>query len=103
MTPYRYFRDKDAIVAAVRTAALDSFSEALEQAACSSGSARRRGRAVGEAYIRFALDHPDRYRLMPDALHYAPGRFPDLSRPKRPSRRQLPRPIANPSPQDPLT
>src|SRR3546814_2400228 len=27
MTPYRYFRDKDAIVAAVRTAALDSRSE----------------------------------------------------------------------------
>src|SRR3546814_7213197 len=31
MTPYRYFRDKDAIVAAVRTAALDSFSEAQEK------------------------------------------------------------------------
>lgn len=89
MTPYRYFRDKDEIVAAVRTAALDSFSAALETAARSGGSARRRGRAVGEAYIRFALDNPDRYRLMHDALQCDPGSFPDLARAQARSRRTL--------------
>ncbi|WP_341703423.1 TetR/AcrR family transcriptional regulator [Ferrovibrio sp.] len=89
MTPYRYFRDKDAIVAAVRTAALDSFAEALETAARSEGSARRRGRAVGEAYIRFALDNPDRYRLMHEALQCDPGAFPDLARAQARSRRTL--------------
>jgi AcrR family transcriptional regulator len=29
MTPYRYFKDKDEILAAVRAAAFDRFSEAL--------------------------------------------------------------------------
>ena len=32
MTPYRYFEDKDAILAAVRTRAFDRFAEALELA-----------------------------------------------------------------------
>jgi len=30
MTPYRYFRDKDEILAAVRASAFDRFSDALE-------------------------------------------------------------------------
>jgi len=79
MTPYRYFRDKDEIVAAVRTRALNQFAGALELAAKSSGSARQRGRAVGEAYIRFALDNPDRYRLMHEALQSDPAAYPDLA------------------------
>ena len=33
MTPYRYFRNKDEILAAVRTAAFDRFAAALEEAA----------------------------------------------------------------------
>ena len=32
MTPYRYFRNKDEILAAVRTAAFDRFAAALEEA-----------------------------------------------------------------------
>lgn len=80
MTPYRYFRDKDEIVATVRARALDQFAGALEQAAKTGGSARRRGRAVGEAYIRFALDNPDRYRLMHEALQCDPASYPDLAR-----------------------
>ena len=31
MTPYRYFRDKDAILAAVRAAAFDRFAAALRR------------------------------------------------------------------------
>jgi len=89
MTPYRYFRDKDEIVAVVRAAALDSFAEALETAARSSGSARKRGRAVGAAYIRFALDNPDRYRLMHEAMQCDPGTFPDLARAQARSRRTM--------------
>jgi AcrR family transcriptional regulator len=30
MTPYRYFKDKDAILAAVRTRAFNHFAEAME-------------------------------------------------------------------------
>ncbi len=89
MTPYRYFRDKDEIVAVVRTAALDRFAEALEQAAKTRGNARQRGRAVGEAYIRFALDNPDTYRLMFDPMQPDPARFPDLARAQARSRRTM--------------
>jgi AcrR family transcriptional regulator len=32
MTPYRYFKDKEAILAAVRTRAFDRHAEALERA-----------------------------------------------------------------------
>ena len=32
MTPYRYFRDKDEIIDAVRTSAYDRFADALEAA-----------------------------------------------------------------------
>lgn len=89
MTPYRYFRDKDEIVAAVRTAALDRFAEALEAAAKTKGNARQRGRAVGEAYIRFALENPDSYRLMYDPMQPDAGRFPDLARAQARSRRTM--------------
>lgn len=89
MTPYRYFRDKDEIVAAVRTAALNRFAEALEMAAKTKGNARQRGRAVGEAYIRFALEHPDSYRLMFDPMQPDPARFPELARAQARSRRTM--------------
>src|SRR5690606_2062821 len=89
MTPYRYFRDKDEIVAAVRTAALDRSAAALAAAARTKGNARQRGRAVGEAYIRFALEHPDSYRLMFDPMQPDPQRFPDLARAQARSRRTM--------------
>ena len=81
MTPYRYFRDKDAILAAVRTAAFDRFAEALEAAAV---KARKdlpaQGQAVGKAYIRFALREPEAYRLMFDLSQPHPDRYPELVR-----------------------
>ena len=89
MTPYRYFRDKDEIVAAVRTAALDRFAETLELAAKTKGNARQRGRAVGQAYIRFALENPDSYRLMYDPMQPDAARFPDLARAQARSRRTM--------------
>lgn len=89
MTPYRYFRDKDEIVAAVRTAALNRFAESLEAALHTKGNARQRGRAVGEAYIRFALENPDSYRLMNDAMEADPQRFPELAQAQARSRRTL--------------
>jgi AcrR family transcriptional regulator len=66
MTPYRYFKDKDDILAAVRARAFERFGEALENAFASPGDARARARAVRDAYIRFALDNPAAYKLMFD-------------------------------------
>src|SRR5512140_85867 len=66
MTPYRYFQDKDDILAAVRTNGFTQFAEALERARAGAGSARAKGAAVGEAYTRFAFEHPHTYKLMFD-------------------------------------
>src|ERR1700761_7484658 len=53
MTPYRYFEDKDDILAAVRTNGFNQFAEALEVARSSHSGARAVGAAVGQAYIDF--------------------------------------------------
>ncbi|MDE2361628.1 MAG: TetR/AcrR family transcriptional regulator [Hyphomicrobiales bacterium] len=80
MTPYRYFRNKDDIFAAVRAAALDRFSERLETARRSPGTPSRRGRAVGDAYLRFAIEEPDAYRLIFDLSQPEDSDYPDLVR-----------------------
>lgn len=81
MTPYRYFRNKDAILAAVRTAAFERFAAALESAgARARGDLRAQGQAVGQAYIRFALREPEAYRLMFDLSQPHPDRYPELVR-----------------------
>jgi AcrR family transcriptional regulator len=81
MTPYRYFRNKEEILAAVRAAAFDRFASALEEAARKTrGDLRAGGEAMGEAYIRFALAEPDAYRMMFDLSQPHPDRYPDLVR-----------------------
>ncbi len=81
MTPYRYFRNKEEILAAVRAAAFDRFASALEEAARKTrGDLRAGGEAMGEAYIRFALGDPDAYRLMFDLSQPHPDRYPELVR-----------------------
>jgi AcrR family transcriptional regulator len=66
MTPYRYFKDKDAILAAVRARAFTQFAEAMERAARKGGTPVERSNAAGDAYVRFALKHREAYRLMFD-------------------------------------
>jgi AcrR family transcriptional regulator len=78
MTPYRYFRDKEAILAAVRARAFNRFAEALEAAYASTSDARTRGRAVGLAYIRFAFGEPYSYRLMFDLSQPDEDQYPEL-------------------------
>jgi AcrR family transcriptional regulator len=65
MTPYRYFRDKEEILAMVRAAAFTRFAQRLEAAAQAAEPARQ-GTALSEAYVTFALDEPHAYRLMFD-------------------------------------
>lgn len=72
---YRYFANKDAILAAARAAASDRLSERLEAALAGPGDIWARSRAVGHAYVRFAREEPDAYRLLfamsqPDTAAY---------------------------------
>ena len=53
--PYRHFEDRDALLAALAAEGFQMLAEAM------SGHA---GKEMGEAYVRFALGHPQRFRLM---------------------------------------
>ena len=78
MTPYRYFKDKDDILAAVRTNGFTQFAQALETARESAKGARAKGAAVGEAYVAFAFENPNTYKLMFDVHQPDGDSYPDL-------------------------
>lgn len=79
MTPYRYFTDKEDILAAVRTNGFNRFAESLEGAlANTQGSAKAKSSAVGEAYLNFAFEHPQTYKLMFDLNQPHEKDYPDL-------------------------
>jgi len=78
MTPYRYFEDKDDILAAVRANGFNRFAEALEKAREGAVGARARGTAAGEAYVNFAMENPHSYKLMFDFNQPHAEKYPEL-------------------------
>jgi AcrR family transcriptional regulator len=64
MTPYRYFRDKADIFAAVRAAGFRRFADAQEAAFATESDPERRLRAMARSYIEFARREPHAYRIM---------------------------------------
>jgi len=57
--PYRHFRDRESLLAALAAEGFAMLGRAQREAAAAGGL-----RAMGEAYVRFALAHPQRFRLM---------------------------------------
>jgi len=57
--PYRHFRDRESLLAALAAEGFAMLGRAQREAAAAGGL-----RAMGEAYVRFALEHPQRFRLM---------------------------------------
>jgi AcrR family transcriptional regulator len=53
--PYRHFPDRDRLLAALAAEGFEMLGDALE---------RRPRQEMGEAYVEFALAHPQRFRLM---------------------------------------
>ena len=53
--PYRHFPDRSALLAALAAEGFRLLAQTMEGT---------RGRERGEAYVRFALSHPNRFRLM---------------------------------------
>ena len=53
--PYRHFPDRDGLLAELAAEGFRQLGEVM---------AANQGRAMGEAYVRFALEHPSRFRLM---------------------------------------
>jgi len=53
--PYRHFADREALLEALVAEGLAQLNTALKN---------RAGRELGEAYVAFALEHPQRFRMM---------------------------------------
>ncbi|WP_162986973.1 TetR/AcrR family transcriptional regulator [Sphingomonas paeninsulae] len=86
---YRYFRNKDELVATTRAAAHDRFSQRIETAYAQPGNLWDRSRALGEAYVDFAFEEPAAYQLI-FALEQADGCKPaELRAAEERSRRTL--------------
>lgn len=78
MTPYRYFADKGAILAAVRARAFRRHAEALEAARAGKARDVDGTSTISRAYVRFALDHPQAYKLMFDVEQPDSADYPEL-------------------------
>jgi AcrR family transcriptional regulator len=57
--PYRHFAEREALLAALAAEGFEWLGAAQRKAAEAGGL-----RAMGEAYVHFALTHPQRFRLM---------------------------------------
>ena len=57
--PYRHFPDRESLLAALAAEGYAMLGRAQREAAAAHGL-----RGMGEAYVRFALEHPQRFRLM---------------------------------------
>jgi AcrR family transcriptional regulator len=64
--PYRHFAGKSDLLEALREEGFAALARACQAALASSPEAdlRARVRLLGEAYVRFAVAHPHRFRLM---------------------------------------
>lgn len=62
--PYRHFDGKDGILAAVAINAFERFAEQLEEVAGGSDNHEERIMALGAAYVRFAVENPQHFRLI---------------------------------------
>ena len=92
MTPYRYFADKNAILAAVRARAFTRHAEALEAAwAAHQDDPIGASNAVGEAYVAFAFAHPEAYKLMFDISQPDETDYPEFMAAAERSRRTMTR------------
>jgi AcrR family transcriptional regulator len=76
MTPYRYFENKDAILAAVRARAFDRFADAMEKA--QARLRRKGGHQPDPAYLDFALANRSAYRMMFDTEQPTFASYPQL-------------------------
>ena len=72
---YRHFRDKEALLAALAKQGFDDFGTALTEAVATSDDPLA---AMGQAYVRFAVARPGRFRLMYGPAIADRTRYPEL-------------------------
>ena len=63
--PYRHFADKEAVLAAVAAECSERLGAAMDEAdAAAGGDAVQMFRLSGVAYVRFAVENPEHFRVM---------------------------------------
>jgi len=63
-TPYRYFKNKADILAALRQREFGRIADTLETALAQEPDTSKQLEALCRAYLHFAIQHPDSYRVM---------------------------------------
>ncbi len=76
--PYRHFEDKTALLAALAAEGFRRLNKASGLVINSENSAAKTLQMSGKAYIHFALDNPELYRLMFGPVLSPDGDFPEL-------------------------
>ena len=79
-TPYRYFKNKEDILAAVRQAQFQRMADDAEEVAGRVNDPDERLVALARAYLSFALATPDAYRVMYSVAQQDEQRYPELVR-----------------------
>lgn len=62
--PYRHFKDKNDLIAAITMTALQVFNQSLEQAFVGGGDPKRQLKDMGIYYIRFFKENPEYLRIL---------------------------------------
>lgn len=79
-TPYRYFKNKADILAAVRQSEFQRMADQTEQVARSESDPDKRLVALARSYLSCAMERPDAYRVMYSVNQKDEQRYPDLVR-----------------------
>lgn len=64
--PYRHFKDRDDLLAAVAAQGFDELAEEMTGAAAEESDSLKRLKLSGLAYVSFALRHPEHFAVMFD-------------------------------------
>jgi AcrR family transcriptional regulator len=80
--PFRHFADRDALMTAVAEEAQRRFREQIDRALTetSSGDPLKRFRALGLAYLRWAMRNPAHFEIISSGRHFDHDRAAALSR-----------------------
>ncbi len=76
--PYRYFRNKEAVLVAVRVACTEHFNAYVRARESAHGLPMRRVREIAAAYVSFVTEHADDYLLIFSLHQPPPSRYPEL-------------------------
>lgn len=77
--PYRHFRDKEDLLAALAAEGFDHLTAAMTKAAETGTTAMERFQLIGRGYVQFALRYPQHFAVMFD-VPMKPGRYPETQK-----------------------